>query len=221
MRLRLAHSRPPAMSHTYAVLPLAVAIRVPSGINATLLTLAAKPTRRWLKRTISPPLSVSHTRATPVIAGGSDPRAIGTKRDVSHRVLMDKVGDFAAAGQLPYPRGLVVAGGSDPRTISTERDGMHPCTVHQTGEFTTADDVPHPRDPVTAGGSDPRAIGTEHDSRHHAHRRTCAPMHEPYDFTAAGGLPHPRDPVVARGRDPRTIGTKRHAVHALLMPEPR
>ena len=129
--LRVRVSWPVAASQTFTVpSTLAEAIRLPSGLNATLLTPSVCPLR---VRISSPGRGVPDLHR-PIHTGGGDPPAVGAEcqhngggeplavRAVRHALGMPLEGeDFLPGPGVPDLHRLVLTGGGDPPAVRAER----------------------------------------------------------------------------------------------------
>ena len=108
---RLAGGRVP---YPHRVVPLPEAMRLPSGLNATLITSSVWPVSG---APIGWPVAASHSRTvlSPLPEAMRVP--VGAERHTGHRagVAGQRRADRLAGGGVPQPHRLVVAAGDDAR----------------------------------------------------------------------------------------------------------
>ena len=122
---RRAEGWPVSASHTRTVLSrLPETMRLPSGLNATLVTTLVWPVSGW--PTGWPVCRVPHPHRV-VGTAGDDALAVGAERHTVHRA---RCGRSAARRRLagvgvPHPHRLVPTAGDDPLAVGAERHTGH------------------------------------------------------------------------------------------------
>ena len=137
------------------------AIRVPSGLNVTLVTASVCSASRLADGLAG---SCIPEPDGLVVTTGSDPGAVGTERHGVHgpRVLVHRFADALAGGCVPEPDGLVGATGGDrvPSGLNATEFTDPVCSSIGYADALAGGCIPEPDGLVAAGGY-ARAVGAE------------------------------------------------------------
>ena len=187
-------------------------MRLPSGLNATLVTWSVWPVSGCADRLAGGGVPHPH-RLVP--AAGGDALAVGAERHAGHPVGVagERRADRLAGGRVPQPHRLVDAAGGEPLAVGAERHAGHRVGVALQRR---ADRAGRWRRPTPAPSCRQLPETMRLPSGLNATLAT-APVW-PVSGGPIGwpvvGVPHPHRLVAAAGDDPLAVGAERHAGHS-------
>ena len=204
---------PVSASHSRTVLSsLPEAMRLPSGLNATLVTASVWPVSGCADRLAGVRVPQPHRL---VGAAGDDPLAVGAERHTGHRVRCGR----SAAAPIGWPVSashsrtvLSSAAGDDPLAVGAERHARTPCRC---GRSAAGRRVGRCRRPTAAPSLSSLPETMRLPSGLNATLCTTSGVagQRLADRLAGVGVPQPHRLVVTAGDDARAVGAERHAGH--------
>ncbi len=175
------------------------AMRVPSGLNATLDTASVWPVSGspmgW-------PVSASHSRTVLSSLPEAMPVPVGAERHADHRVGVagERVADGLAGVGVPQPHRVVVTAGDDAGAVGAERHAVTPRRCGRSAAAPTGWPVSasHSR---TVLSSLPETMRVPVGAERHAGHRVGVAGERLADGLAGVGVPQPHRVVVTAGGD--------------------